>query len=322
MVSIPAKRAFLLTLSHREKARALMAEADQALAGATLDSDRYAALRDFYTRHFQDAESHLARLQDHERRKLASLEHQLRATINEQARLLDRAVEGKVSAEKANALNRQFQGDIANLENAIDATESLLNATHSSELGGFVDLPIEEYDLATNLPISPIERWRARRWAILSAGTFVALLLVFLVLRQTPAGRGVSAAFAEHSPTTIGVTITNTGSQPADLFVPWPEGDVKTQGAAYGLQVHVREQGRDAFSLLPASDECWKSNGLPILGAPITLLPNIPAQVTLDIPRLERLVTRPEAIKITLVSPRGRVLDYREFDVPAPPPAG
>ena len=292
-----------------------MAEAGQSVASGGLDPERHAALRDFYTKHLQDAESSLARLQDHERRKRSSLEHQLRATINDQVRLVDRAVAGKITAEKANILNRRYQGEIAALENAIDATESLLNATHSSELGGFVDLPLEEYNVAQQQPISPVERWRARRWAILFAGTFVALLLVFLVLRQGPVGRRVSATFTAIDSATIGVTVTYIGSQESELLVPWPERAAETSGGAYGLQLYVQEHGRDGFNLLPGSDECWKNNGLPILGTPLTLLPNIPTQITLDLPRVQQLVDRPEAIRIALRSPNGRILAEDEFVV-------
>lgn len=314
---MPSKRAFLLALSHREKARALMAEADHAAANGTLDPERYAALRDFYTTHLQHAESRLAQLQDRERRKLSSLQHQLRATINDQARLVDRAVAGKITAEKANALNRQYQDEIANLENAIDATESLLNATHSSELGGVIDLPLEEYNTISHVPITPVERWRARRWALLFAGAFVTLLLIFLIIRQGPSGRSVNATFASISPTVVGVTVTNTGAHEGVLYVPWPEGGADADDA-FGLQVYVQESGRDTFSLLPNSDECWKNNGLPILGSPLTLLPNIPTQVTLDLPRLHQLVDRPQAVKVVLITPSGRVLAEQSFPVPEP----
>lgn len=294
-----------------------MAEADRSAAEGTLDAERYAALRDFYTNHLQNAETRLAQLQDRERRKLASLEHQLRATINDRARLVDRAVAGKVTAEKANALNRQYQDEIANLENAIDATESLLNATHTSELGGVIDLPLEEYNAVEHQPISPVERWRAQRWAIVFAGAFVVLLLVFLVIRQGPTGRSLDAEFASINPSTVGITITNTGAHEGQLFAPWPEGGVDTDGA-FGLQVYVQEFGRDHFSLLPNSDECWRHNGLPILGAPLTLLPNIPTHVTLDLPRLQQLVDRPQAVNVALVSPSGRILAEKHFDMADP----
>jgi hypothetical protein len=316
VASLPVKRAFILALSHREKARGLVAEAEQAAAAGALDPERHAALRDFYAKHLGDAEARLARLQDRERRKLGSLEHQLRATINDQARLVDRAVAGKVTPEKANALNRQYQQEIAGLESAIEATESLLNATHSQDLGGFVDLPLEEYIFAQQHAFTPVERWRARRWAIFFAAVFVTLLLVFLILRQGPTGRNVDAVFTQTEPDIITITVTNTGSQSAELLVPVPEGGAD----GFGLQVLVREQGRDTFSLLPASDECWKNNGLPILGAPLTLIPNIPVQVTLDLSRLQLLVNQPDAAEVALVSPRGATIAKDEFPVQQPAP--
>ncbi len=319
MASLPSKRAFLLALSHREKARGLIAEADQAAASGVIQPERHATLRDFYAKHLADAESRIARLQDRERRKLGSLEHQLRATINDQARLVDRAVAGKVTPEKANSLNRQYQAEIVKLESAIEAAESLLNATQSAELGGFVDLPLEDYDAAQQQAFTPVERWRARRWAIFFAGVFVALLLMFLILRQGPSARDLKADFQQVDPATVTIVVTNSGSQQAELYVPAPEGGAAAaDGAGFGLQVFVREQGRDSFSLLPASDECWANNGLPILGAPLTLIPNIPVQVTLDLSRLPQLVNQPDAAKVALVSPRGAVMQAEEFPVPVP----
>lgn len=314
VANVTSKRAFLLALSHREKTRALMAEADRSAADGVLDAERHAALRDFYTKHLHAAESRLNQLQDRERRKLSSLEHQLRATINNRARLVDRAVAGKVTAQKANTLNRQYEDEIGNLENAIDATQSLLNATHSAELGGLIDLPLEEYAAAPELPVSPVERWRSRRWAILFAGAFVAMLLLFLFFRQGPAGQRVEAQFTAIDTNTVGVTIVNTGAHEALLHVPWQEAAL-TADRAFGLQLHVKESGSEGFKLLPGSDECWKSNGLPILGVPQTLLPNIPANVTLDVNRLEQLVDRPEAVRIVLVSPGGRRISEDTFSL-------
>jgi hypothetical protein len=313
------RRAFVLALSHREKARAMMAEAEQAQAAGRLDAARYTALRDFYAKHLQDAESHLARLQEQERRRLDSLEHQLRATINEQARLVDRAMAGEVAPAKANELNRGFQHEIAALEGRIEASRQVLSATHAADLGPFVDRPLDDYAAPASQIAPLLDRWQSRRWAIVASALFVLGLLLFLVLRRGPTGADLEAAFSHLDPATISVTVTNSSSRPAALYVPWPEtGPLEAPGMpAFGLRLHVIENGHDTFKLLPATDACWKSHGYLITN-PIYLNPNIPAQVTLDLECIQHLVTRPTAVELTLTTARTGTLAQETFEITLP----
>ena len=82
METTDSRYRFRLALSLLEQVRGLIAESERALAAGTIDRERYDSVVEYYAGHLQRAKDNHNAAREAERRKLTSLEHELRATLN------------------------------------------------------------------------------------------------------------------------------------------------------------------------------------------------------------------------------------------------
>ena len=304
--------------------------------------------------HFERAQVLIAALRQQLRNDLAGLADELRRFLREQSALGERATAGRIRPDKANALNREILAKIARARAAVADLNAALGAESASDLGGFVDLPIEEYapaieQLRTGSAIregGPSRIHESK--SILSALIEDEPTIAGIQLKPTPLGLIVWAACivaalvatllylgflhlgavidfhvaAGRSATDpVIITIGNNGNESIDVLVPLPEGGVagnegEAAGRVYGLRVWTREEGGSEYRLLPASVNCWMGQE-PHLdeSRPLTIAPRLSAEIRLDPAKLAA-AARVESLRIALVHPDGRVAVRSEITLP------
>lgn len=136
---------FRLALSHREKARALRDQADRARDEGAVDEAHYAAVNRLYSEQQALAESAVARLRGEQRGRIEDLEAQIRELELDQARLLRRAAAREIKPERANEGNQRLARRAQELNDEIAERRRLIEADSPEAVGGFLDLPLNEY---------------------------------------------------------------------------------------------------------------------------------------------------------------------------------
>ena len=177
MARTDPEQSFRLALSHREKARNLSRQSDEALHNGDIDAKRYETLHGQSTEQLAMAESTLARLREEQRSTVAELRHRLRAAELEQANLSREASSGTMPPQKANEANRAILRKAQRVSRELAKCQALLAADSPRDLGGFVDLSWDRYlrPNTDDLPaLRPVQR-------VVSAGIPVLMTVaVFL----------------------------------------------------------------------------------------------------------------------------------------------
>ena len=182
MARTDPEQSFRLALSHREKARNLARQSDEALRNGDIDANRYETLHGQSTEQLAVAESTLARLREEQRSTVAELRHRLRAAELEQANLSREASSGTMPPRKANEANRAILRKAQRVSEELAKCQALLAADSPGDLGGFVDLSWDRY-LRLNLndlpALRPVHRVAS---AIIPLVMTAAVFLPWMVL--------------------------------------------------------------------------------------------------------------------------------------------
>ncbi|MBN2310030.1 MAG: hypothetical protein JXR94_13740 [Candidatus Hydrogenedentes bacterium] len=181
---------------------------------------------------------------------------------------------------------------------------------------------------------------RASTQGALAFGAAVAAILVLSVLILAVAPGRIALQFdaeLDASGETVRIRCTNRGHKEVGLCVPWPEeGQAPGQWpggrrSVYGLEVHVRERGKDAFQLFPSTEGLWAAQGVPIRGSGrVAILGGATREIVFDLQGVAAAGADAEAIRLVLVRGDGRAVDSFETPVeqaaapaaPTPAPTG
>lgn len=312
-----------LALSYAEKARASMDDCRRALDAGQIDQARHDSVTKFCRLHLKRAVARLRALRKAEGRHLAGLERQLNACLVRQARLSKRVAKGRVGLAEANEANRTLTQNMARLKTESVAVRAAIDAPQAQNLGGFVDLLLEEYveKLKTIGPRATAKFAIPVRSASALAITAVLVTAGFVGLRILPARGNVSfeAAMPDSASHRIEVTCRNNGRSPVVFHVPWPEDGTmgpssrRVQIRSFGIQVYVTEKGDDALRFVPNTGGCWSHLGLPMAGRdPIALAQGISKTVVMDADRLQD--SGVDAKSVLLVFTRGDGREVGRFE--------
>lgn len=306
---------FRLALSYTETATEKLTSADADRADKTIDSEKYAQLRSFYLSHIEKAQDILQELREEEKRNSDAIQRQLNDLIDRQQRLVVAARSGGEEAARANEENRRYLSEIEALKERQDSSASALAAQSSLDLGGRIELELEDF----------VDRIKAdetkKRSSILPrfgffVGALIALgLLAFALgtLGTSPDFKSVAfeARVVDAAGHLIEITCSNRGVRDITFHVPWPNGIATAPGAeddnAFGIEVRVLESRAGEFHVLPDSQGCWQYKGLPLLGSgPVIVRPGISATVTMDVDRLAAMGLKLEAVQLRFSRADGR----------------
>ena len=150
-------------LSYRHKVKRLGRENDEARSDGRIDEERHAALRSFYNAHGLRAEAAIAKVRNLLHHEQTQLRARNAAYEQERDALSVRAAAGEVQASSARQRHRKLTQDIERIRARLEQLETLLTAHEPMALGGFIDMPLDEYDVEP--PETPSRGALAVRWA-------------------------------------------------------------------------------------------------------------------------------------------------------------
>ena len=299
-----------VALSYQHHAGTLLTNARSAFENSALDSERFESLRGFYEGHLARASRLLDSLRAAEKRRLIGIEWELNQERNRKSQLSQRAARGRVPALDANEQSREHGRKIQDLAKIVGAARRNLAAESAGDLGGYVELPLDEYPKRLSQRASRPSRGPGAGFAV---GLGIALTLagiaigVFAMLPK-PGTLQISASrTAPAAP--IQITLQLTGPDPATVDIPWEE-----DGAAppetgdptrYGIQVWISESD-ETFRLMPGTLDCWRYQGAKLYGrGALEIYPGILTVVQFDPAELARLGVKPVAVRFSVVAADG-----------------
>ncbi|MBI2435244.1 MAG: hypothetical protein HYV26_20495 [Candidatus Hydrogenedentes bacterium] len=310
------QRQLRLVLSWREKARRMEGIVTAAAAQGRLDAEQRQFKETTYDAHIYAAETHLKQLRQQSQTLLTRWAAELRQALQKQERLLDLAGSGRWSPQKVNDRNRALLEQIEGLRMEIDHLNHLLQAEKAETLGGFVDLPVEQYATEVDVPEkSPTRRfWEENRLTLFVAGVTLVIGVcgafyyktwgsVVTFTSQPPARPGEPISLECHNKTLTTIT----------WYVPWVTADAKARNRdAYGVDLYLRETGSTGFHLYSTATSFWKRKGMAAnFQEPIRVQSGMSARASLDLQALRELAPGITALRI--VCSRGAGEKLHEF---------
>lgn len=138
-----------------------------------------------------------------------------------------------------------------------------------------------------------------------------------------------SAALDERTKDRIAFSIANDGRDPIVCYFPLPEGDTASPAPAlrtFGLQLDVREKGRDTYSTVPPGSRVWDLAQGPLPDdRAMTINAGSALKGRVDLRQLSALGVEPAFVRLRLLSRGGSVagetevaLDGRYLSAPGP----
>ena len=264
--------------------------------------------------HVSRAEAHLAALRKELSQKSARLSRQLTSVITQQRLLSERLMKGKIAPADANERNRDLTLHIQGLRIQLAELESLLHAANSTHLGGFVDLPLDEY-AGTGSPQagSFSAAWRRLLSLRPSRSALAVWLFAFILgvagavifLRLTPVPPSVMLSSVKEEGGRAQITIQNNTPDTVVVGVPWPDAGplMGTYPVEYGLAVYMEEPDRTGYRLAASSQYEWEYLGLPVQEATtITVYPMQSIILKLDI---KSTASKAHGVRVALCSAAG-----------------
>lgn len=166
------QQALRVALSHCQKLRLVTAECDRARAAGDLSEAQHRTLVSNYHEQIHLAEASVAKVRTEIKREIARLGSAEKKVRARQHRLVQKAGRGRVSAKRANELNRKLLERADEFDAAIAEYQALAAARKADDVGGFVDLPLDSYRTKTPAvtpAVSPAARWVALIAMVLTA---------------------------------------------------------------------------------------------------------------------------------------------------------
>lgn len=302
-----------LLLSWREKASRLLRETRQPIAPA----------RGHYRAHIRQAEYYLIRTVDEQHGLVDKLGAELHAALGEIGRIEQRASSGRIREEDAAMAKSEVERRVERLRDEVTFYNQLLRAKRSHEIGGFIDLPIDQY--APRLGILPVVRsrvgWQTRHYVGIAVLALVAALASYTYYQQAAAPSLACEGTYRATPLeTLILTLRNDGNLPLRMRVPWPTPvPAGLEPADCGLKVYARLGSRDSYQLVPTSSTDWRRLGAPMTGVEfVSVPPGVEESVELDVHSLRTRLGDIAAMRIESSTALGDILCDKEWDSLSP----
>ena len=313
---------FCLALSYLEKVEGDLAKWEEIRAAKKTDVTTFDHVRATYSARSRKAGQLVEEFRKRAGEEKGPLAEELRQQNRERRKMMEQASAGRIPAENANERNREFTKLIGDLEERLTTACAIVETETTEDIGGFIPLPIEEYEKKLLPPKRP-EKKKALELGspALSAAVVVGLVAIGVagyvyVTVGGPARLSFSAGRLASDPAMISVSARNEGRREVEWYVPWPEGDSRTPGAkstSYGVLLYVIERDGNTPKLVANSEGCWRYRGVYILDSePLRVRPRRSANVLLDTNKLREIGV--EAAVIQLVFTRRGGAEVGSFE--------
>jgi len=193
---------------------------------------------------------------------------------------------------------QQPEGDeVMRLRHDIAQFNLLLKANASQELGGFADLPLDQYPVELGLPV------RRKRYG-LDRDDFITIFVSIILMVSICGGIAwyhlwraeVAFHISRPGPRHVAIEFQNHSSFTTYLVGPWPEGKAKFDHNDFGLTLHCRAAGAEEFQDCTNLRDVWTYQRRTLSPAkPIQVESGMSVVVVLDLTRLESAYGMPIA---------------------------
>jgi len=301
-VSDPVEQ-YRLALSYVDKVNREKEKWTRIVDSQRVKITKFDTIASSYRDHERTANALKKRLWKPHHNQLPDLQESLRKKNLEQKSIIKDIQRGKVKPQKANEINRNLTHEMIVLQKSIHVSKAIVDAQSAVDLGGLIDLPIDEYapridpDYLAYKHDEGIDKKKISLEQIIK--TTIALVAVIAIWAgwsyYTSLGKGqFSIEKTQGRSQRIEISCKNNGDSRIKVFAPWPGGVTTTPDQerfprrAFGIQLYIKERGQDVFRLLPSSPGCWFRGGNRITeGTPVNVTAN----------RIRRIQFEPEGLK-------------------------
>jgi len=281
---------FQRALSYREKARRLRTALEEAYKTGGIAPSRYENEFAVYSDHIAVADRMIEDLRLGELPRLAAEGRKLQRLLQTRGRI----AAGKFRMGAA-WRTRRLDRRIARCREAIATYNTLIAAKEPGAVGGFLDLPLDQYRAA---PPRREREFSLTRSNLKLMGMALVLLVTavavtFLVLLPG-SGLNVTATRVSGETDIVLLACVNAGGRAVTLRVPWDDARNQATGDVFGIDVFIQDAEKGDFRLWPDSSGVWYYEGRPArFHDPIIIPPLLRVELRLDLGQLRRF--QPEA---------------------------
>jgi hypothetical protein len=318
---------FRLILSYVEKVFREKEKWAKIVDSQPVKVTRFDTVAASYREHERTAAAlHKDLLKPHQK-QLPDLQSTLRKKHLQQKRLVTEVSQGKIKPQKANELNRDLAAEMIELQKAIHISQAIVNAQSAEDLGGLIELPIDEYAPRIDPNYGNRDREvdagkNSINTRVLVQASAVLLTLVLLWVGWSHYTSLGKARFSVESPQgrshALEIVCKNKGDKRIKVFAPWPGGITmasdreKFPRRSFGIQLYIKEKGKDIFRLLPASPGCWYRGGNSIAeGASVNIPGNRVRKIRFEPDGLADLGIEAAALRFVVTRHGGRrMMEY------------
>jgi len=249
--------------------------------------------------------------------RLQFLASALKAALRKQADCLKEAEAGGISERKAQQRLQRLTEEINHHRAQITLYNRLLSAKSPEDLGGFINLPMDQYSRELTRSKKPAFTKLNRRDKRQAAAFLVLALLAVLAVAYWSRAHGEVrfGAAAPHFPNgKIHLRCQNNTSSEIFFHAPWGQSAEQQRFRAdYGVEVLARSPGQNEYRLVPSGD-AWLYNSLPANPLePIRVAPGLSIDGELDLRPIFQQVPGADALRLICTQGNGRSV-YR-FDI-------
>ncbi len=323
---------FRLALSYLERIQGETAHWDKLRADRQLDRTKYDAVRARYADHLTRATELVENMRRDAARDIPAAESQLAGVQEQQKKLVRQASAGKADPRAINEKGRTLAAKRSSLQAQLDSLKLIATAQSTAELGGGVDLPLEEYPQRLDLLPKPAPIARKELtplqsnliWGVVMLALVLSAVGAIYLWRAAP-HPAFSISEDDAAARFITVECRNEGNGTLYLYVPWPNGSasplpgVSRSGNSWGVNLSIRERGQDQFRLYEDAGALWKTRGSYMENqGPLAVNGGAVTRLALDLDKLHATDLNPEAVLIECTKAGGAVVLRREIRIPPP----
>jgi hypothetical protein len=220
-------------------------------------------------------------------REVKALRQEVRGAVEATGERLQRALAGE-----------QSNGDeVTRLRHDITQFNMLLKATASQELGGFADLPLDQYPVELGLRVRGSNFKLDRDDFITVVVSVVLMIFICGGIAWYHLWRAeVFFQISRPGPRLVAIEFQNHSSFTTYLVGPWPEGRADFDHNDFGLTLHCRAAGAEEFQDCTNLRDVWTYQRRTLSPAkPIQVESGMSVVVVLDLTRLESAYGMPIA---------------------------
>jgi len=320
---------FRLALSYLERIEGELAHWTKLRADNLLARTKYDEVRARYDQHVGRAKRLVSDMRHDAKRDVYVAESLVDGAKASQKKLIKLAARGGQDPAKLNERSRAASAKLAQTQSQLEEIRAILEAKTTGDLGGGIDLPLEEYPRRLDL-LPPPPRLTRSRLSELQSNLLSAVVMLALVLGTVGAiyfWRSAPRATFRIEPDQgsggfIEVNCTNTGNRPLFLYAPWPNANseplpgVSERSNSWGITLKLQLEGESDFRVYEDADGLWKMRGTYVEGGePVSVRGGSTARLFLDLDKLRATGLNPSSIVIECTEAGGSVLARSEIDL-------